>query len=129
MKSLPPRAIHTPQESFLLHRILSQDSTYEERLKYYEDEYLGPDSKISKGSWKLWLDKLALLKEVGHWRELWKLSSTMLACARKNESGQIIDPRMGDWMVWDAFLSSAAHLYTGETFVLPCSRLDLTDEA
>ncbi|KAL3417865.1 hypothetical protein PVAG01_10875 [Phlyctema vagabunda] len=116
VKSLPVRSIQTPQEAILLHTIIANSTSVSDdrRLDYFSNEYAGPESKIAKGSWKLWLDKLQLIKTTGKWEDLYALSSRLLPMARKNSSGNVEDSRMGDWQVWDVFLKTARLLFDHE---------------
>ncbi|RDW64145.1 hypothetical protein BP5796_10647 [Coleophoma crateriformis] len=107
VSSLPPRAIHSPQESLLLHRILESGSDIDIRLKYYEDDYTGPGSKVAKGTWKLWTDKLKLLEKAEKYDDLLEISSSLLPLGRKNASGVVVDSRMGDYTIWELFRKTA----------------------
>lgn len=108
---LPVRSIQTPQELLLLQRIASSHGKVEDRLNYLKDPALGPESPVAKGDWELWRDKLQLMEAAKQWQELFDTSSTLLKRARiKDESGQIIEARMADWIVWESYVHSAAAL-------------------
>lgn len=95
----------------LLHRILSVYGTKQERLEYYKNRWLGPDSKVAKGTWKLWTDKLKLMEDTDHWEELFESAGSLLRSARtKNETGQIVNSHMGDWAVWKVYIRAAIKL-------------------
>lgn len=116
--SLPPRAIHSPQESLLLHRILESSADIDTRLQYYEDDYAGPGSKVAKGTWKLWTDRLKLLETAEKYDKLLDLSSSLLPLGRRNESGIVVDPRMGDYAIWEFFRKTANLTMEPESLVL-----------
>ncbi|CAD6448066.1 2ed61336-c5c5-4340-ab1c-4ca208159de1 [Sclerotinia trifoliorum] len=110
-KSLPTRAIHTPQELLLLQRITAAHGKLEDQLKYLNEPSLGPESIVAKGDWELWRNKLQLMEASQHWEQLFETTSGLLKRARtKDERGHIIDARMADWAVWQAYLRSALAL-------------------
>ncbi|KAF7937706.1 uncharacterized protein EAE97_007502 [Botrytis byssoidea] len=118
-KPLPTRAIHTPQELLLLQRITAAHGKLEDRLNYLNEPSLGPESIVAKGDWELWRNKLELMETSEHWQELFETTSGLLKRSRtKDERGQIIEARMADWAVWQAYLHSALSLQT------PSSALD-----
>ncbi len=46
-----------------------------------------------------------------YWQELFDTTSALLERARtKDESGNIKEPGMSDWIVWDEFIRSAVEL-------------------
>ena len=103
------RAIHTAQELLLLQKIGAYHGPVEDRLQYLQDPHLGPQSTVAKGDWELWRQHLQLLAGMQRWDELFSLTSSLLEKARsKDDSGQIVEARMADWIVWDSYLTSAA---------------------
>ncbi|ESZ98846.1 hypothetical protein SBOR_0704 [Sclerotinia borealis F-4128] len=110
-KSLPTRAIHTPQELLLLQRITAAHGKLEDQLKYLNEPSLGPESIVAKGDWELWRNKLQLMDASEQWQELFEVTGGLLKRARtKDERGQIIEARMADWAVWQSYLRSALAL-------------------
>jgi N-terminal acetyltransferase B complex non-catalytic subunit len=94
-----------------LHRITEQVGKNEQRLEFLQDPHLGPESAVAKGEWQLWRFKLKLMEAAKQWQELFDITNALLERARtKDESGQIKEPRMSDWIVWDAFIRSAVEL-------------------
>ncbi|TVY91417.1 hypothetical protein LAWI1_G001112 [Lachnellula willkommii] len=93
-KKLPSRSIKTPQELLLLHRITEALGKPEQRLEYLNDPTLGPESAVAKA-----------------WQELFETTKSLLKRARtKDESGQLSESGMSDWIVWEAFIRSAVEL-------------------
>ncbi|KAH8815250.1 N-acetyltransferase B complex non catalytic subunit-domain-containing protein [Xylogone sp. PMI_703] len=110
-KALPARAIQTPQELLLLHKISSVYGKDEDLLKYLQKPSLGPDSTIAKGQWRFWRELVLRMRKSELWEELFQTCSSLLQRARtKDDSGEIIDLQMADWVVWDAFVASALKL-------------------
>ncbi|QSZ28628.1 hypothetical protein DSL72_003127 [Monilinia vaccinii-corymbosi] len=110
-KPLPTRAIHTPQELLLLQRITAAHGKLEDQLKYLNEPSLGPESIVAKGDWELWRNKLQLMEASEHWQQLFEITGDLLERARtKDERGKIIEARMADWVVWQAYLRSALAL-------------------
>ncbi|RFU26712.1 hypothetical protein B7463_g9620, partial [Scytalidium lignicola] len=108
LKSLPARAIQAPQELLLLHKISSVYGKDEDLLKYLQNQALGPDSSIAKGQWRFWREMVLLMQQSQLWEELFQICSSLLERARtKDDSGQIVDLQMADWVVWNAFIISA----------------------
>ena len=88
---------------------------------------IGPDSAIAKGEWELWRFRLKLMEEAKQWQELFDISKGLLQRARtKDASGNITEPGMGDWIVWEAFIKSAVEL-PGYRQVLALITLSLLD--
>ncbi|KAG4031438.1 hypothetical protein MFRU_009g02110 [Monilinia fructicola] len=115
-KSLPTRAIHTPQELLLLQRITAAHGKLEDQLKYLNEPSLGPESIVAKGDWELWRNKLQLMEASEHWQQLFETTGDLLKRARtKDERGEIVEARMADWAVWQAYLRSALALQTSST--------------
>ncbi|TVY14865.1 N-terminal acetyltransferase B complex subunit arm1 [Lachnellula arida] len=114
-KKLPSRSIQTPQELLLLHRITEALGKPEQRLEYLNDPTLGPESAVAKGEWQLWRFKLNLLENAAAWQELFETTKSLLKRARtKDESGQLSESGMSDWIVWEAFIRSAVELRNHE---------------
>ncbi|TVY35438.1 N-alpha-acetyltransferase 25,NatB auxiliary subunit [Lachnellula occidentalis] len=114
-KKLPIRSIQTPQELLLLHRITEALGKPEQRLEYLNDPTLGPESAVAKGEWQLWRFKLKLLENAAKWQELFETTKSLLKRARtKDESGQLSESGMSDWIVWEAFIRSAVELRNHE---------------
>jgi N-terminal acetyltransferase B complex non-catalytic subunit len=112
---LPIRAIHTPQELHLLHRITKSCGKPEQILEFLQDSHLGPESAVAKGEWQLWRSKLKLMAEALQWQDLFKTTGALLKQARtKDQIGHLPESRLSDWIVWDAFISSAIHLENHE---------------
>ncbi|KAF4637117.1 hypothetical protein G7Y89_g955 [Cudoniella acicularis] len=110
-KQLPIRSIHTPQELLLLQRITEMGGKIEQRLDYLRDPSLGPESAIAKGEWQLWRFRLKLLERAQAWQELFDTTKVLLKRARtKDESGQLSESGLSDWIVWEAFIRSAVEL-------------------
>ncbi|KAB8302834.1 hypothetical protein EYC80_006174 [Monilinia laxa] len=115
-KSLPTRAIHTPQELLLLQRITAAHGKLEDQLNYLNEPSLGPESIVAKGDWELWRNKLQLMEASEHWQQLFEITGDLLKRARmKDERGEIVEARMADWAVWQAYLRSALALRTPST--------------
>ncbi|TVY35515.1 N-terminal acetyltransferase B complex subunit [Lachnellula subtilissima] len=105
----------TPQELLLLHRITEALGKPEQRLEYLNDPTLGPESAVAKGEWQLWRFKLNLLENAAKWQELFETTKSLLKRARtKDESGQLSESGMSDWIVWEAFIRSAVELRNHE---------------
>ncbi|KAK6615242.1 cytoskeleton organization protein [Botrytis cinerea] len=112
-KPLPTRAIHTPQELLLLQRITAAHGKLEDQLNYLNEPSLGPESIVAKGDWELWRNKLELMQTSEHWQQLFDTTGGLLKRSRtKDERGQIVEARMADWAVWQAYLHSALSLQT-----------------
>lgn len=48
-----------------------------------------------------------------HWQQLFETTGDLLKRARtKDERGEIVEARMADWAVWQAYLRSALALQT-----------------
>ncbi|RDL34632.1 uncharacterized protein BP5553_07760 [Venustampulla echinocandica] len=110
-RKLPLRSIQTPQELLLLHRITEANGNPVQRLEYLRDPSLGPDSLVAKGEWQLWRFKLKLLEEAYLWKELFNTTRELLKRGRtKDESGQLVETRMCDWLVWEGFIRSWRNL-------------------
>jgi len=110
-KQLSIRSIQTPQELLLLHRITEALGKPEQRLGYLNDATLGPESAAAKGEWQLWRFKLQLTESTKKWQELFDTSKALLRRARTaDESGQLSEAGMSDWIVWEAFIRSAVEL-------------------
>ncbi|PQE03427.1 N-acetyltransferase B complex non catalytic subunit protein [Rutstroemia sp. NJR-2017a BBW] len=111
IKTLPVRSIQAPQELLLLQRIAGTHGKLEDQLKYLNEPSLGPESTIAKGDWELWRNKLQLMEKSEQWQEIFEATGQLLKRARtKNENGQIIEARLADWVVWQAYLNSATTL-------------------
>ena len=77
------------------------------RLSYLQSPFLGPDSTIAKGEWRLWIIKLELLKDQPEL--LFQTSGSLLKRARtKDASGQISESRFSDWVVWKSYVDAAS---------------------
>ncbi|KAA8576322.1 hypothetical protein EYC84_006456 [Monilinia fructicola] len=99
-KSLPTRAIHTPQELLLLQRITAAHGKLEDQLKYLKRAFSWP----------------RLMEASEHWQQLFETTGDLLKRARtKDERGEIVEARMADWAVWQAYLRSALALQTSST--------------
>ncbi|TVY80385.1 N-terminal acetyltransferase B complex subunit arm1 [Lachnellula suecica] len=110
-KQLPIRSIQTPQELLLLQRITEALGKPEQRLEYLNDATLGPESATAKGEWQLWRFKLNLIEAAQKWQELFDTTKALLKRARtKDESGQLAESGMSDWIIWEAFIRSAVEL-------------------
>lgn len=97
----------------LLQRITAAHGKLEDQLKYLNEPSLGPESKVAKGDWGLWLNKLRLMEESKLWEQLFETTGGLLKRARtKDERGQIAEAKMADWAVWQAHLRSALALET-----------------
>lgn len=80
-------------------------------MNYLNEPSLGPESIVAKGDWELWRKKLQLMEVSGHWQQLFETTGGLLKRARtKNDRGEIIEARMADWAVWQAYLRSALAL-------------------
>jgi N-terminal acetyltransferase B complex non-catalytic subunit len=98
-----------------LHRITEALGKPEQRLEYLNDDTLGPESAAAKGEWQLWRFKLKLIENGRKWQELFDTSKALLKRARTaNESGQLSEAGMSDWIVWEAFIRSAVELQGDE---------------
>lgn len=105
------RAIQKPQELFLLQRITRIYGKLEQRLEYLRDPLLGPESVVAKGEWELWRSKLELIEKVQEWKELFEITGSLLKRSRtKDEAGNYVEARLGDWVVWEAYIRSAGRL-------------------
>jgi hypothetical protein len=85
-----------------------------ERLKAYEDPYIGVSSKIAKGEWVFKRDHVLLLEEEGLWQDLIKVCNELLEGAQSSSTGKMTDARGADWKVWKAFINAAINLQTKE---------------
>ncbi|KAJ5032454.1 uncharacterized protein L3040_009058 [Drepanopeziza brunnea f. sp. 'multigermtubi'] len=128
-QKLPLRAIQTPQELLLLQRITQTCGKIEQRLEYLQDPLLGPESVVAKGEWELWRLKLELLEKAQEWKELFEVTGSLLKRSRtKNEAGNYSEARLGDWVVWEAYVLSAGQLKdrkaTSQTWIEVKAHLD-----
>jgi N-terminal acetyltransferase B complex non-catalytic subunit len=95
----------------LLQRIAGTHGKPEDQLKYLNEPSLGPESTVAKGDWELWRNKLQLMEKSEQWQEIFDVTGQLLKRARtKNENGQIIEAKLADWVVWQAYLNSATTL-------------------
>ncbi|TVY28955.1 Phagocyte signaling-impaired protein [Lachnellula hyalina] len=114
-KKLPIRSLQTPQELLLLHRVTEALGKPEQRLEFLNDPTLGPESAVAKGEWQLWRFKLNLLENAAKWQELYETTKSLLKRARtKDQSGQLSESGLSDWIVWEAFIRSAVELRNHE---------------
>lgn len=82
-------------------------------MNYLNEPSLGPESIVAKGDWELWRNKLELMQTSEHWQQLFDTTGGLLKRSRtKDERGQIVEARMADWAVWQAYLHSALSLQT-----------------
>jgi N-terminal acetyltransferase B complex non-catalytic subunit len=129
-KQLPTRSIQTPQELLLLDRITEAYGKPEQRLGYLQSSQLGSESAVAKGEWQLWRTRLQLMEAAKQWQELFDTTGTLLKRARtKDESSQLPESRLSDWIVWEAYIRSAVELgssqYVGPSFPCFSYRLNL----
>ncbi|KFY04476.1 hypothetical protein O988_00742, partial [Pseudogymnoascus sp. VKM F-3808] len=96
--------------------ILQANRLIAERLKAYEDPYIGVSSKIAKGEWVFKRDHVLLLEEEGLWQDLIKVCNELLEGAQSSSTGKMIDARGADWKVWKAFINAAINLQTKESY-------------
>ena len=110
-KQLPLRSIQTPQELLLLDRITALYGKPEVRLEYLQSLQLGPESVAAKGEWQLWRTKLQLMEAARKWQDLFDTAAALLKRARtKDDSSQLTESQLSDWIVWEAFIRSAVEL-------------------
>jgi N-terminal acetyltransferase B complex non-catalytic subunit len=110
-KQLPTRSIQTPQELLLLDRITEVYGKPEQRLEYLQSPQLGPESVVAKGEWQLWRTKLQLMEAAEQWQELFNITGALLKRGRtKDESSQLSESRLSDWIIWEAHVRSAVEL-------------------
>ncbi|KAE9381361.1 hypothetical protein N431DRAFT_424923 [Stipitochalara longipes BDJ] len=110
-KQLPIRSIQTPQELLLLDRITAAYGKSELRLEYLQSSQLGPESIVAKGEWQLWRTKLQLMEAAQQWQELFDTAAALLKRARtKDDSSQLSESQLSDWIVWEAFIRSVVEL-------------------
>jgi len=99
----------------LLHRVTEALGKPEQRLEFINDPTLGPESAVAKGEWQLWRFKLNLLENAAKWQELYETTKSLLKRARtKDQSGQLSESGLSDWIVWEAFIRSAVELRNHE---------------
>lgn len=111
MRQLPVRSIQTPQELLLLHRITDTLGTTDQRMEYFKDPLLGPESSTAKGEWQLWRYKLQILEATSQWQELYDICSALLKRARTQDAtGHMAESRMSDWLVWQTYIRAAIAL-------------------
>jgi N-terminal acetyltransferase B complex non-catalytic subunit len=114
-KQLPTRSIQTPQELLLLDRITEVYGKPEQRLDYLQSPQLGPESVVAKGEWQLWRTRLQLMEVAQQWQELFDTIGGLLKRARtKDESSQLAESRLSDWIIWEAYIRSAVELSGSE---------------
>lgn len=98
----------------MLHTIISQhDQPTEERirrrLELFQDPNLGPKSTAAKASWELQRNHLILLHETKSWQALFDECHKLLQNARARDGAPAVDPRGGDWLVWEYYIESLLH--------------------
>lgn len=95
----------------LLDRITEVYGKPKQRLEYLQTSQLGPESVVAKGEWQLWRTKLQLMEAAQQWQELFDTTSALLQRARaKDEVSQLVESRLSDWIVWEAYIRSAVEL-------------------
>jgi len=110
-KQLPIRSIQTPQELLLLDRVTALYGKPEVRLEYLQSPQLGPESVAAKGEWQLWRTKLQLMEASQQWQPLFNTTAALLKRARtKDDSSQLSESQLSDWIVWESFIRSAVEL-------------------
>ncbi|KAK2626510.1 hypothetical protein QTJ16_003685 [Diplocarpon rosae] len=110
-KQLSIRSIQSPQELLLLQRVTQTYGKPEQCLEYLRDPLLGPDSVAAKGEWELWRMKLGLTEKAQQWKELFETTGSLLKRSRTaDSSGKYVEARLGDWIVWEAYIRSSTEL-------------------
>jgi hypothetical protein len=80
-------------------------------VEYLEDPQLGPESSVSKGEWEIWRMRLRMMQEDRRWDDLFSVTGKLLERSRtKNESGQIQEAHLADWIIWETHIKSAVEL-------------------
>lgn len=76
------------------------------RLSYLQSPFVGPESTIAKGEWRLWILKLELLKNDPEL--LFQVTKDLLKRARtKDKDGKIPESRFSDFVVWKSYIDAA----------------------
>ena len=78
---------------------------------YLQSPQLGPESTVAKAEWQLWRTKLKLMEAAQQWQDIFDTTAALLKRARtKDESSQLSESRLSDWLVWEAYANSAVKL-------------------
>jgi N-terminal acetyltransferase B complex non-catalytic subunit len=98
-----------------LHRVTESYGKPGQVLEFLQDSHLGPESAVAKGEWELWRLKLKLMAEAHQWQDIFETTGALLKRARtRDQLGHLSESRLSDWIVWDAYISSALHLESHE---------------
>lgn len=114
---LPPRSVQTPQELYLLHRLVSEKGGKEENLHYYQNPLLGADSKVAKGSWDMRRREILIMRDLEDWKTLFETCHKLLSDAVPVNSNS----RGSDWTIWESYVHAASRLGTSESVSLKAS--------
>lgn len=111
-----PRAIHNPEEMYLLFRIFEKQDRHAEAVKILDSENVGLKSRILQNDWIFILCKISCLKSGGLWEDGVSFVKSLLTVP-DDEKGQKAIQQYDDWEVWYLLMKAGRFNKTPECVI------------